>query len=123
MKRVTHIAGIALDNPLNISTEFDIDDYLASKAVAIDGSTVMFVQPKGAMTREVTVYSKSNTGWIEEATKDLLIAAVGTGVVELTFDDLSVANYYFDHTKVPMTFEPLYTGCTWYNVTINLLKG
>ena len=122
MKKVTHIDGIELDYPMYISTEFDIDDYLASKDIAIDGSTIMYVQPKGAMTREVQIYSKSNA-WVEEATKDLLTASIDTTVIVVTFDDTSTANYYYDHSKVPISFDPLYLGCLWYNVTINLIRG
>ena len=122
MKKVTHIDGIELDHSMYISTEFDIDDYLASKSVAIDGSTVMFVQPKGSMTREVEVYSKSN-GWQEEATKDLLTASIDTDVVVVTYDDATTDNFYYDHSKVPISFDPLYAGSLWYNVTINLIRG
>lgn len=105
-----------------ISTEFDIDDYLGTKDIAVDGSTVMFVQAKGSMTREVQVYSKSNA-WVEEATKVLLEASVDMLSLQVTFDDLSSGTYYYDHSKVPISFEPLYLGCVWYNVTINLLRG
>ena len=122
MKKVTHIDGIVLDHSMYISTEFDIDDYLGSKDIAIDGSTVMYVQAKGAMTREVQIYSKTN-GWQELATKDLLEASVGTTSIVVTYDDASNDTFYYDHTKVPMVFDPLYSGCVWYNVTINLLRG
>ena len=122
MKKVTHVDGILLDHSLYISSEFDVDDFLASREVAIDGSSVMFVQAKGAMSREVQLYSKTN-GWVEEVTKELLMASVDTDIIQLTFDDASSADYYYDHTKVPMTFDALYVGSTWYNVTINLIRG
>lgn len=122
MKKVTYIDGIVLDHPLYISTEFDIDNYIGERSIAINGSSIMFVQAKGALTNEVQIYSKTN-GWISEVTKDLLIANDKTTAVIVTFDDTTTGTYYYDHTQAPMQFQSLYDGCTWYTVTLNMLKG
>ena len=122
MKKVISIDGIDLDHPLYISSEFDVDDYIGFRSVAIDGSSVMFIQAKGAMTKEVSIYSKDN-GWISETTKALLMASVDNQSIVVEFDDLSNATYYFNHTKVPMEFTPLFEGSLWFTVKINLLKG
>ncbi len=122
MKRVVSIDGIDFDNSMFISSEFDVDDYIGERSVAIDGSSVMFIQAKGAMTSEVSIYSK-NSGWIHKDTKDLLMNNVDNLGKLVTFDDASSDTYYYDHTKTPITFDSLYEGALWYNVTINLLKG
>jgi len=122
MKRVTKIDGVTLDNKCFISTEFDIDDYIAERQIAVDGSSVVFVQAKGTMSNEVQITSKSS-GWIKEETKDALIDTVDESAKVIEFDDNTSATYYYDHTKVPLQFSPLYEGCLWYNVEINLLKG
>lgn len=122
MKYVTHVDGIALSHKLYISTEFDVDDYLAAKDVAIDGSTVIFVQAKGAFTREVQLTSKEN-GWQTGAVKDLLTASVDETVKVLTFSDASVGDYYYDHSKVPIAYDPIFTGSDWYSVVINLVRA
>lgn len=122
MKRVVSIDGIVLDNPLFISSEFDIDNYMGSSEVAIDGSSVVFVQAKGAFTKQVQVYSKTS-GWISEATKDSLSLIVDTSAKILVFDDASSDTYYFDHSKTPLKFISLYEGSLWYTTEINLLKG
>lgn len=122
MKKVITIDGISLDNPCYISTEFDIDDFIGQRSVAIDGSSIMFVQAKGAMTKEVQITSKSN-GWIESDTRDLLIASVDENSIIIEYDDLSTDTFYYDHTKTPLKLTPLYSGSLWYNVEINMLKG
>ena len=122
MKRVISIDGITLDYKLFISSEFDADNYIGSKQIAIDGSSIVYVQPKGSMTKEVSIYSKDN-GWVSEAKKDLLMSSVDEAVKTVEFDDASSGTYYYDHTKTPMTFDALYEGAEWYSVTINLLKG
>jgi len=71
LKKVTIIDGIVLDNNCFISSEFDIDDYIGSRVVAIDGSSIMYVQAKGSMTKEVKIYSK-NSGWVLDVTTVLL---------------------------------------------------
>ncbi len=122
MKRVTKIDGVTLDNKCFISTEFDIDDYIADRQIAIDGSSVLFVQAKGAMTNEVSITSK-NSGWVSDTTKDALINTVDELAKVVEFDDATTATYYYDHTKVPLQLTPLYEGSLWYNVELNLLKG
>jgi len=122
MKKVISIDGITLDNKCFISSEFDIDNFIGKRTIAIDGSSVMFVQAKGAMTKEVQVYSKTS-GWVSKETKDLLIASVGTISIIVAFDDLTQDTYYYDHSKSPLKVTPLYEGALWYNVEINLLKG
>ena len=122
MKRVIKIGDVDLDHKLFISSEFDVDDFLSQRVVAIDGSSVVFVQPKGSMTKEVSITSK-NSGWISEDTKQALTNMIGTDSISITFDDNTSANYYFDHTKTPLKFSSLYEGSLWYNVEINLLKG
>ncbi len=122
MKKVTIIDGIVLDNNCFISSEFDIDDFVGTKAIAIDGSSTMFVQAKGSMTKEVKIYSK-NSGWISKETKDSIIASVSEDEIFVEFDDLSIESYYYNHSKIPVIFTPIYEGALWYNVEINLLKG
>lgn len=122
MKRVTKIDGVILDNKCFISTEFDIDDYIAERQIAVDGSSVVFIQAKGAMTNEVSITSKSS-GWISDVTKDALIDTVDEFAKVVEFDDGTSATYYYDHTKVPLQVSPLYEGSLWYNVEINMLKG
>jgi len=122
LKRVIKIGDVDLDHKLFISSEFDVDDFLSQRVVAIDGSSVVFVQPKGSMTKEVSITSK-NSGWISEDTKQALTNMIGTDSISITFDDNTSANYYFDHTKTPLKFSSLYEGSLWYNVEINLLKG
>jgi len=123
LKRVIKIGGISLVNPLFISSEFDIDNFIGSNELTTDGSSVMFVQAKGSMTKEVQVYSKSQTGWVDEDVKVALTALVGVASVLIQFDDLSTETYYFDHTQIPLLFDSIYAGSTWYTVTINLVKG
>ena len=122
MRVVTKIDGIVLDHSLYISSEFDIDNFIGERSITIDGSSVMFVQAKGAMTKEVQLYS-GNNGWQIETTKDLIEQNVGTTQITLTFSDATTGVYYYDHASIPVTFKPLYDGSEWYNVTINLLKG
>jgi len=122
LKRVEKFDDIELDYKCFISTEFDIDDYIGEKSIAIDGSSVMFVQPKGAMTKEVSIYSK-DSGFISGATKDLLAASVDTNSKIVTYDDGTTDTFYYDFTKIPISFKPLYEGSLWYSITINLLKG
>ena len=122
MKRVVSIDGVTLDNPCFITSEFDIDDFIGDRSIAIDGSSVLFVQAKGSLTREVQIYSKTS-GWVTKETKDLLIDTVDELGKLVIFDDASQATYYYDHTKTPLKVDPLYEGSLWYNVEINLLKG
>jgi 4-hydroxyphenylpyruvate dioxygenase-like putative hemolysin len=122
LKRVTTIDGIILDYKLFISSEFDADDYIGSRTIAVDGSSIMFIQAKGSMSKEIEIYSKDN-GWVSEAKKELLMSSVDDLAIIVEFDDLSSATYYYDHTKTPMRFDPLYEGSEWYSITINLLKG
>ena len=122
MKRVAKIDNIILDNLCFISTEFNIDDYLGERSIAIDGSSTTFVQAKGAMSLEVIVDSK-DSGWITKATRDLLIASNDTNTVIIEYDDTTTDTFYYDHTKVPMKITPLFEGALWYNIEINLLKG
>ena len=122
MKRVVSIDGITFDNKLFISSEFDIDNYIGERSIAIDGSSIMFVQAKGSMTSDVSVYSK-DSGWIHRDTKDLLTNNVDELGKLLVFDDTSSYTYYYDHTKIPLEFTPLFEGSLWYTVTINLVKG
>ena len=122
MKRVKSIGGVVLDNNCFISTEFDVDNYIGESSIAIDGSSIVFIQPKGAMTLSVEIYSK-DSGWVLEDTKNALIAIVDELSKVVVFDDDSSDVYYFDHTKVPISFTPLYNGSFWYNVLINLIKG
>jgi len=123
LKRVKSIDGVTLDTTLFISTEFDFDDYLGERAVAIDGSSVMFVQAKGAMTKEVQIYSKPETGWQSEEVKDALIDTVDELAKTIIYDDDTEDTFYYDHTKVPLQLEPIFNGALWYTVEINLLKG
>lgn len=122
MKKVTSIDGIAFDYPLYISSEFDISDYIGERSVAIDGSSVMFVQAKGAFTKEVSLTSK-DTGWVTKDTKDLLINTIDELSKTVIFDDTTTGTYYYDHTKTPISFSPLYEGSLWYTIEINLVKG
>jgi len=122
LKRVVSIGGVTLDYKCFISSEFDVDDYIGSKSTAIDGSTIVFVQPKGTMSKEVQITSKSS-GWVSKSTKDALIATSGTSSITVSFDDGTTGVYYYDNTKIPMKFSELYEGALWYNVEINLLKG
>ena len=122
MKRVISIDGVPLDNPCFSSDEFNIDDFVGERTLAIDGSSILFVQAKGSMTLEVQVSSKSS-GWVTKETKDLLVTTVDNLVKVVEYDDLSTDNFYYDHTKIPLQIEPLFEGCLWYNVEINLLKG
>lgn len=122
MKKVLTIDGISLDYPLYISSEFDVDDFIGERDVAIDGSSVQFIQAKGAFTKEVSIYSKQS-GWVSKETKDLLISSVDELAKVVEFDDLSSATYYYDHTKIPVKFDSLYEGSIWYTIEINLLKG
>ena len=122
MKRVTIIDGITLDNACFISSEFDVDDFIGQRSVAIDGSSILYVQAKGSMTKQVQITSKMS-GWITSDTKDLLFASVDMNSILVEFDDTSSDTYYYDHEKVPMKITPLYEGSLWYNVEINLLKG
>lgn len=122
MRKVITIDGISLDNACYSSAEFDIDDFLAERTVAIDGSSILFVQAKGAMSKDVQFTSKSN-GWITSDTMDLLIASVDVNSIIVEYDDLSTETFYYDHTTTPLKFIPLYDGSLWYNVEINLLKG
>lgn len=122
MRRVISIDGVILDHPLFIDSEFDIDNYIGERRVAIDGSSVMFIQPKGAFTKEVQLTSNT-TGWQKEATKDSLIDIVNEEPKIIYFTDGSFGTYYFDLTATPLIFTPLYEGSVWYNVEINLIKG
>ncbi len=122
MKRVITIDGITLDNSCFISSEFDVDDFIGVRSIAIDGSSVLFVQSKGSMTKQVQITSK-NSGWVSKDTKDLLFASVDVSAITVEFDDASTSTYYYDHERVPMKLTPLYEGSLWYNVEINLLKG
>ena len=122
MRKVISIDGIALDNSCFISSEFDADDFIGKKSVAIDGSSIMFVLPKGAMTKDVQIYSKKH-GWILESTKELLMASADSLPKIVVFDDTSEGTYYYDHTKIPMKFSQVFEGSLWYTVEINLLKG
>jgi hypothetical protein len=122
LKRVVKFDGITLDYPMFISTEFDIDNYIGKKRLTIDGSSVLFVQPKGALTNEVQIYSK-DSGWVSDSIKNSLIDTVDELAKIVEYDDATTDTFYFDHTKVPLTFTPLYSGALWYNVTFNLLKG
>ena len=122
MKRIISIDGVALDNPLFSSDEEEVDDFIGERTIAIDGSSILFVQAKGSMTLEVQVSSKTS-GWVKKETKDLLFATVDNIVKVVQYDDLSTDNFYYDHTKVPMKIDPLFEGCLWYNVEINFLKG
>ena len=122
MKRVVSIDGIPFDNLMFISSELKIDDYIAEKILAIDGSSVLFAQTKGALTKEVIIDSGEN-GWISKATKDLLIATVDLTSKTVVFDDATTGTYYYDHTKTPITFTELYEGSDWFTIEMNLLKG
>jgi hypothetical protein len=122
LKRVVSIDGITLDNKCFISSEFDIDDYIGESSLAIDGSSVVFVQAKGSMTKEVSITSK-DSGWISRDTKDALSNTVDELSKTVVFDDNTSNTYYFDHSTTPIKFTPLYEGSLWYNVEINLLKG
>ena len=122
MKRVISIDGVPLDNKCFISSEFDVDDFIGQRSIAIDGSSILYVQAKGSMTKQVQITSKMS-GWITSDTKDLLIATITTLGIVVSFDDSSSNTYYYDHSKVPMKLTPLYEGALWYNVEINLLKG
>jgi len=122
LKRAVSINGITFDYKLFISSEFDMDDYIGSRQIAIDGSSVMYIQPKGAMSKEVKLYSKTS-GIISETTKGLLEQDVDENIKNIVFDDASNGDYYYDLTKTAIEFEPLYEGSEWYSVTINLVKG
>ena len=122
MKRVVSIDGIVFDKKLFISSEFDVDNYIGESSIAIDGSSVMFVQPKGSMTKDVQIYSK-DSGWVHVDTKDLLMNNADELPKTVVFDDASSGTYYYDHTKVPIEFTSLYDGALWYTIKINLLKG
>jgi len=122
LKRVVTFDGISLDYPLYISTEFDIDNYIGTSSLAIDGSTVMFIQPKGAMTNQVQIYSKTDA-WVSDTIKNSLMSGVDDLAKTVTYSDGSSDIFFYDHTKTPLQFTPLYNGALWYNVTFNLLKG
>ena len=122
MKRVVSIDGIAFSNKLFISSEFDVDDFIGESTLAIDGSSVVFVQAKGAFTKEVSIDSK-DSGWVHKDVKDLLMNNVDELSKLVVFDDATNGTYYYDHTKVPIQFAPLFEGSLWYTVTINLVKG
>ena len=122
MKRVVSIAGVVLDNKCFISSEFDVDNYLGSKTTAVDGSTILFVQAKGALTKTVQITSKTS-GWVSKDVKDALIATVGIDSIVVGFDDSTNGTYYYDNTTTPIKFTEIYEGSLWYNVEINLLKG
>lgn len=123
MKRVKSIDGVTLDTTLFISTEFDIDDYIGERSITIDGSSVMFVQAKGAITREVKIYSKAETGWQTDVVKDALMNTVDDLAKIVVYDDDTQDTFYYDHTKIPLKVEPVFNGALWYTVEINLLKG
>lgn len=122
MKRVISIDGIILDNSCFSSDEYEVDDFIGERTLAIDGSSILFVQAKGSLTQEVQIYSKTS-GWVTKETKDLLIATVDNLVKVVEYDDATTDNFYYDHTKIPLKIEPLFEGCLWYNVEINFLKG
>jgi len=122
LKRVKKIGNVELDKNVFISTEFDIDDYIGERTVAIDGSSVVFVQAKGAMSREVRVYSK-DSGWQKNTTVDALMSAVNTSSITITYTDDTTDTFYYDHTKIPLKVTPLFEGALWYNIELNLLKG
>ena len=122
MKRVNTIDGVVLDYPLFISSEFDVNNHIGTRSVAIDGSSVMFIQPRGALSKEVQIYSGDN-GWVSEAVKEQLMLKVDNEVIIVEFSDSSTETYYFDHTATPLSFTPLYEGAEWYSVQMNLLKG
>jgi len=123
LKRVKSIGGVTLDTALFISTEFDIDDYIGERTIAVDGSSIMFVQAKGALTREVQIYSKPDTGWQSQIVKDALINTVDTSSKTIIYDDDTEDTFYYDHTKIPLKVDPIFNGALWYTVEINLLKG
>lgn len=122
MKKVISIDGITLDRSCFISSEYDADDFLGASEVAIDGSTILFVQPKGALTKEVQITSRGS-GFQKKQTKELLMASVGVSPIVVGFDNSTSDTYYYDHSRTPLQFEPLYDGSIWYTLTINLLKG
>ena len=122
MKKVKLINSIALDYNLFISSEFDADDYIGARQIAVDGSSVLFVQAKGAFTKEVVISSKEQ-GWVGEDLRVTLMADVDTTLKVITFDDDTTGNYYYDHTVVPMSFTPIFEGACWYIATINMLKA
>jgi len=123
LKRVKSIDGVTLNTNLFISTEFDIDNYIGERSIATDGSSVLFVQAKGAMTREVQIYSKDDTGWQDKTVKDALINTVDELSKIVIYDDDTQDTFYYDHTKIPLRLDPIYKGALWYTVEINLLKG
>lgn len=122
MKRVVSIDSVVLDYKCFISSEFDVDDYLGKSSIAIDGSSVVFIQAKGSMTKVVSIYSK-DSGWIHKDTKDSLIDTVDNLAKIVTFDDSSQDTYHYDFTQIPLEFTPLYEGSLWYTIKINLVKG
>ena len=122
MRKVSKIDNIVLNYPLYISTEFDVDNYIGKKSIAIDGSSVMFVQAKGALSNEVEV-SSNGDAWVHETIKDQLMTIVDENEKVITYTDGTTDTFHFDHTKLPLSFKPIYNGALWYNVTINLLKG
>jgi len=122
LKRVVSFDGIELDNKMFISTEFDVDDYIGTRSIAVDGSSVMFVQAKGAFTKEVSIYSK-DSGWISTTTKDLLFNSVDTEPKVVVYSDATTDTFYYDHTKVPFKVEPIFEGSEWFTVEFNLIKS
>ena len=122
MKRVVKIGDINLDKSIFVSTEFDVDDYIGEREIAIDGSSVMFVQAKGAYSQEVKIYSK-DSGWQQKATRDAIFALDLLSTITITYNDNTTEDFIFDNSKVPIVMNPLYAGALWYNIEINLLKG
>ena len=122
MKKAISIGGVTFDYPLFISSEFDFEEFTGSKTMAIDGSSVMFIQQKGSLTKEVELFSNEN-GWISEETRKLLRNTVDGNPKTVVFNDGTQETYYYDHTKTPIVFTALYEGSAWYSVQINLLKG
>ena len=122
MRRVSKIDNIQLNYPLYISTEFDVDNYIGEKSIAIDGSSVMFVQTKGSLTNEVEISSDGDC-WVHETIKDQLMTIVDDQPKTITYTDGTTDTFYFDHTKTPLSFKPIYNGALWYNATLNMLKG
>jgi len=122
LKKAISIDGVSFDYPLFVSSEFDFDNYTGSKTIAIDGSSILFIQAKGSMTKEVQLYSNDN-GWIHEETRKLLKDTVDGEAKTVVFNDGTEETYYYDHTKTPLGFTALYEGAEWYSIQINLVKG
>lgn len=122
MKRAVSIDGITFDYPLFVSSEYETDDFVGNQKLSNNGKTTKFVQNKISNTKEEVLFSNEN-GWVSSAVKSQLLLSANLNAVEVEFDDASTGTYYYDFTKIPISFVPLYEGAEWFKVTINLLKG